>query len=108
VNLALLGGFDRRPIGPGWTRETFVAVLGGGEVDLTESPPQGEGHLRVVTVFGGLTLIVPTGTRVSMGGASILGGRTVNVQEGDGPATRLDAIAVFGGVEVREPKPGAP
>ena len=36
-----------------------------------------------------------------------LGGRTVNVQEGDGPAIRIEATAVFGGVEVREPKPGA-
>jgi len=53
-----------------------------------------------------MTLIVPAGTRVSMSGASILGGRTVNVSEGDGPAIRLRAIAVLGGIEVREPKPG--
>ena len=43
MNLALFGGFDRRPLGPGWTKETFVAILGGGEIDLTESPPGGEG-----------------------------------------------------------------
>jgi hypothetical protein len=107
MNLALFGGFDRRPIGPGWTKETFVAVFGGGEVDLTESPPEGEGQLTAFALFGGMTLIVPAGTRISMGGASIFGGRSVNVQEGDGPAIRLKAVAIFGGVEAREPKPGA-
>ena len=60
MNLALFGGFDRRPFGPGWTKETLVAVLGGGEVDLTESPPEGEGRLRVVAFLGGVEIIVPT------------------------------------------------
>lgn len=106
MNLALFGGFDRRPLGPGWKKETFVAIFGGGEVDLTDSPPDGEGSLKAVSVLGGMTLIVPAGTRISMSGASILGGRTVNVSEGDGPVIRLRAIAVLGGVEVREPKPG--
>jgi hypothetical protein len=32
VNLALFGGFDKRPLGPGWTTETTVAELGGVEV----------------------------------------------------------------------------
>jgi hypothetical protein len=41
VNLALLGGFDRRPIGPGWTRETFVAVLGGGAILALPDAPSG-------------------------------------------------------------------
>jgi hypothetical protein len=43
---------------------------------------------------------------VSLGGASIFGGRSVKVSEGAGPRIRLNAIAVFGGIEVREPKPG--
>jgi hypothetical protein len=107
MNLALFGGFDRRPLGPGWTKETFVAVFGGGEIDLTESPPEGEGKLTAVALFGGVTFIVPAGTRLSMGGASILGGRSVNVSEGDGPTIRLNAVAVLGGIEAREPKPGA-
>jgi hypothetical protein len=107
VNLALFGGFDRRPLAPGWKKETFLAIFGGGSVDLTESPPDGEGNLRVLSVFGGVTFIVPAGTRISMGGVSLFGGRTVNVREGDGPRIRLSATAVFGGVDVREPKPGA-
>jgi hypothetical protein len=107
VNLAFLGGFDRRPLGPGWKKETFVSVLGGGEIDLTDSPPDGEGHLRIVAVLGGATVIVPAGTRVFLSGASILGGRSVNVREGDGPVIRVNALALLGGIDVREPKPGA-
>jgi hypothetical protein len=106
MNLALFGGFDRRPLGPGWTKETFVAIFGGGDVDLTESPPAGDGKLTVFTFCGGVDFIVAPGTRISMSGASILGGRSVNVHEGDGPQIRLSATAILGGIEVREPKLG--
>ena len=107
MNLALFGGFDRRPIGPGWARETLVAVLGGGEVDLTASPPAGDGVLNAVAVLGGIDVIVPPGWSVTMAGLSLFGARSVNVQEGDGPRIRLNAYAILGGVEVKEPKPSA-
>ena len=54
MNVALFGGFDKRPIAPGWTKETFVAVFGGGDVDLTASPPEGEGRLTAFSLFGGI------------------------------------------------------
>lgn len=63
VNLALLGGLDRRPLGPGWTKEALVAIFGGGEVDLTESPPEGAGESRAVALLGAVRLIVPGGHR---------------------------------------------
>lgn len=106
MNLGLFGGFDKRPFGPGWTKETLVAVLGGGEVDLTASPPEGEGRLTAIALFGGIEILVPPGTSVSMSGASIFGGRSVKVSEGEGPKIRLRAIAIFGGVEVKEPGAG--
>ena len=39
MNLALFGGSDRRPLGLGWTKETFVASR--------------HATLRVVAIFGG-------------------------------------------------------
>ena len=47
---------------------------------------------------------MPPGWSVSMSGISLLGGRSVDVQEGDGPRIRLNAYAIFGGIEVKEPK----
>jgi hypothetical protein len=107
VNIALFGGFDKRPFGPGWKRETIVAVLGGGDIDLTESPPDGEGLLRVVAFLGGVDITVAPGTSVSLSGMSLFGGRSVNVQEGDGPRIKLNAIAIFGGVDVKEQEAGS-
>jgi hypothetical protein len=46
MNLAVLGGFGERPIPPGWTNETAVAILGGGDIDLTQSPPGESARLR--------------------------------------------------------------
>ena len=52
MNLALFGGSDRRPLGLGSTNETFGASSGGGEADLTGSPPGRQPTLRVVAIFG--------------------------------------------------------
>jgi hypothetical protein len=91
VNVAVFGGFDRRPLAAGWKRETLIGVLGGGTVDLTEAPPEGTGVLTAVALLG----------------LGLFGGRTVKVTGSGGPAIRLRAYAIFGGVEVREPKPDA-
>jgi hypothetical protein len=107
MNVAIFGGFDRRPFPPGWSKETLVAVLGGGEVDLSESPPAGVGVLTGVAVLGGIDLRVAAGTRVSMSGFSLFGGRSVNVREGDGPLIRMRLFAVFAGIEVKEYDPAA-
>lgn len=32
MNVAIFGGFGDRPLAPGWTKETAVAVFGGVEV----------------------------------------------------------------------------
>ena len=106
MNVALFGGFDKRPIAPGWKKETLVAVFGGGDVDLTASPPDGEGHLTAVAFLGGIDIAVAPETSVSLSGLSLFGGRTVNVREGSGPRIKLNAIAIFGGVNVKEREAG--
>lgn len=104
MNLALFGGFGKRPLAPGWGDETAVAIFGGGEIDLTASPPGPAARLTAVAVFGGIEITVPEGTRVALSGFGIFGGRDVRVVPGDGPELRLRAYAVFGGVEVRPPR----
>ena len=107
MNVAIFGGFDRRPFAPGWKKETLVAILGGGEVDLSESPPEGDGVLTAVAVLGGIELRVAPGSRISMSGFGLFGGRSVDVTAGYGPAIRMRLYAVFGGIEVKEQAPGS-
>jgi hypothetical protein len=102
MNIAILGGFEKRPFAPGWSKETVVAVLGGGELDLRSSPPADGATLRIFAFLGGVEVVLPPGTRVSLGGLSVLGGRSVKVEPGDGPKLRIGATAILGGIEVKE------
>jgi hypothetical protein len=106
VNVAIFGGLDKRPFAPGWTKETLLGIFGGGEVDLSASPPGPDAHLTAIAILGGFTIFVPPGTRVSVGGFGLLGGRSVKVsQTGDGPEIRMSLWTVLGGIEVKELKP---
>jgi hypothetical protein len=102
MNLAIFGGFSTPPFPSGWTKQTAVALLGGGELDLGASSPAPGAALTAVAVLGGIEIRVPPGTRVSMSGVSILGGREVKVTPGNGPELRVRAVAILGGVEVKE------
>ena len=101
MNWAILGGFGKVPFAPGWTRETAVAFLGGGELDLAASQPGAEAQLTAVAAFGGIDVLVPQGGRVSLSGLSLFGGRQLELEPGDGPLIRIRAYALFGGVNVK-------
>ena len=102
MNLALFGGFEKNVFAPGWTKETVVALFGGGTLDLRGASPAEGARLTGVAVFGGIDIVVAPGTRVSMSGASVFGGRTVKVEAGDGPAVAMKLVAVLGGIEVKD------
>ncbi len=104
MNLAMFGGFGKVPPPPGWRRQLAVAVLGGGELDLTHAEPAEDACLTAIALLGGIDIKVPEGTRVAMSGLSLLGGRDVKVPPGDGPTVRVRAVAVLGGVSVATPK----
>ncbi len=54
-------------------------------------------------VFGGASVRVPEGARVTIGGFAFLGGRRVEVSSReDGPAIRVNAYSVLGGLEIRD------
>jgi hypothetical protein len=104
MNVAVFGGFGHRPLGPGWKRETALAVFGGGEFDLSDAPPSEGARLVAIAVFGGISVEVAPGTRVTMHGFSFLGGREAAVVPGDGPELHVTAVAVLGGVSIEEKK----
>lgn len=101
MNVALFGGFGKAPLEPGWKRETALALLGGGDLDLGEVTPADDARLTAVAVFGGIDVRVPAGARIAMSGLSLFGGREVKVPPGDGPAIRIRAVAIFGGITIR-------
>jgi hypothetical protein len=105
MNIAILGGFGKRPLAPGWKRETAFAALGGGEFDLSDAPPGEGAKLIAIAVLGGMKVQVAPGTRVTMHGFSFLGGRDAVVAPGDGPELHVTAVAILGGVRIEEAKP---
>ena len=104
MNVAVFGGFGKRMLAPGWTKETAVAIAGGGEFDLTDVAPGEDAQLTAVAVFGGIDIVVDEGTQVTMSGFSLFGSREVTVVASDGPVLHVRAFALFGGVEVKPPK----
>ena len=102
MNIAILGNFGKRPLAPGWKRETAIAVLGGGEFDLSDAPAGEDARLTAVAVLGGIKLLVVPGTRITMEGFSFLGGRDALVAAGNGPELRVTAVAILGGVKIEE------
>lgn len=100
MNLALLGSFSDQPLGAGWTKETAVAFLGGGEFDLRQAEPGEAARLRAVSILGSIEIRVPRGSQVSMSGASIFGSRKVKAEQGEGPAFRISGWAIFGSIKV--------
>jgi len=103
MNLVIFGGLGRRPFPPGWTKETVIAIFGGGTLDLSMSQPGEGARLTAVAIFGGMSIVVPLGTKVSVSGFTLFGGREVKVsQVGDGPVIKMSLWVFLGGIEVKE------
>lgn len=84
-----------------------VAVMGGVEVDLREAevPPEGF-TLTATALMGGVEVIVPDDVAVEVGGLAFMGGREVTAVQPDdpyAPVVRVQAYALMGGVEIRNP-----
>jgi hypothetical protein len=105
MNIAILGGFGKRPLAPGWKRETALALLGGGEFDLSEAPATEGNQLTAIAGLGAIKIRVAPGTKVTMNGFSFLGGRDARVAPGEGPELHVTAVAILGGVRIEEKTP---
>ena len=86
---------------------TAIAAYGGVELDLRQAElAAGGATLRLLAVFGGVSLLVPDGWNVEMKTTAILGGaekRTTPTDElpAAAPELTIEVTAVFGGVAVR-------
>jgi len=66
-------------------------------------------ELTAVAILGGVKVILPPGTHVSVSGMALLGGRDVKVsQVGQGPEVKMSLWSFLGGIEVTESEPTIP
>ena len=107
MNISLFGATKTVAHVPPREGAIFVAVLGGTEVDLSRVILPESLRISALAVLGGVKLIVPHGTEVTLQGGSLFGGREFKPQPeyvSDGRRTRLTltSLAVLGGIEVVE------
>jgi DUF1707 SHOCT-like domain len=85
-------------------RETrVVAILGSCQLDLTTADLEPVTEIMVVSLLGGVEILVPEGVGVDLGGFALLGAledRTTGHPHG-GPVVRVTSRALLGGVTVR-------
>ncbi|WP_435194595.1 DUF1707 SHOCT-like domain-containing protein [Streptomyces sp. NRRL F-5630] len=102
---ALFGGFARRGRWAVGKVFTAFAMWGGGEIDLREADFEDrETVLRCLTIWGGISVVVPPELRVRVSGVGIMGGFGGD-QLFDGPPgspqVTVTGFALMGGVNVQ-------
>lgn len=86
-----------------------TAVFGGATLDLRESHIDETADVDAFVLFGGATVLVPKDWRVAVTGLPIFGGyedkTSADGAAPDAPLLKVNATAIFGGVEiVNDPK----
>src|SRR5215210_7316555 len=107
MNIAVFGGVQDRPVVVPGDGEQLIAAFGGVDLDLSGLRLPESLRLSALAVMGGIKVIVPRGTDVVLSGFSLMGGRQFRPQpdrspEGIRSVLYLNAVAIMGGVEVRE------
>lgn len=88
----------------------LTAIFGGITLDLRNARPAPEGaSVNATAAFGGIDVLVPKGWRISVRSTPIFGGlddKTDHSQPPpiDAPTLHIDAVALFGGVEIKHQK----
>jgi hypothetical protein len=110
--LAVMGGTERKGTWRPARQIQAVAFWGGLALDFREAQfAPGVTEVTVLALMGGVDIIVPPGLRVECEGLGVMGGFDQLSQEGDlhdpaRPTLRVNGLAVMGGIEVTERRPG--
>jgi hypothetical protein len=110
--LAVMGGTRR--IGSWSVPRTLnvVSVMGGSQLDFREARlPAGVIEVRVLSVMGGVEIIVPPHLAVEASGAAVMGGfehveRVPMSPDPAAPLLRVTGLAMMGGVHIETRLPG--
>ncbi len=79
------------------------AIFGSVELDLRDAKLDAETPIKICSIFGGVTLIVPKNVNVDVKSIPIFGGVDCTVRK-DNNAKKtiyIEAVAIFGGVDIK-------
>jgi hypothetical protein len=105
--VAIFGGFKRQFTGDDFRGASYVAIFGGGEIDLRRAQMQVDvAVIEVSAIFGGFEVKVPTNWLVVNEVTGIFGGTgdETLAPSPDAPGTKrlvMRGTAVFGGVGIK-------
>ncbi len=118
AHFAVMSGINLKS--PGWKLESgsFIAFMGGADIDMTvASIPEELVELNLTAVMGGIDIRVPAGLEVEFEGTAILGGIDFLAEESggllasrrflqsgtfeDGKKLVIRGTAVMGGIEIK-------
>jgi predicted membrane protein len=102
---SIFGGSKRRIFSKNFRGGQMTAVFGGSDLDLSQADIQGTVVVDVVSVFGGVKLIVPANWEVKSDISAILGGVEDKRRDPNAfsPEKKLvlTGVCLFGGVEIK-------
>lgn len=109
TGLSVLGAGKTGTRSKAFRRAAVTAVFGGLTLDLAEAEVSPEGARVSATVaFGGIDVIVPHGWRVVVKGIPLFGGWDDTTARtpvpADAPRLEIQALVLFGGLEVKHPR----
>lgn len=88
----------------------LTAIFGGITLDLRDAEPAPDGaSINATVAFGGIDILVPRGWRISVRSTPIFGGVEDKTDHSPPPPSdaltvHVDAVCVFGGVDVKHEK----
>lgn len=105
--ISVMGSTERKG---SWTPPrtlTALSVWGGATLDFREATfATPEVSVRLLTVMGGVDIIVPPGVRVEWNGIAIMGGVSIDTTgdppDSDAPVIRVSGLVCMGGVDIVE------
>ena len=106
--VAAMGGRVFRSMSDELTDGAALAFMGGIELDLSEATITSDATLKLRAIMGGIDVKVPPAWRVEVASTTFMGGvgnATNPDLPGAGPLLIVNALAVAGGVSIRESMP---
>ncbi|MBI5105422.1 MAG: hypothetical protein HZB46_10675 [Solirubrobacterales bacterium] len=103
---AVFGGTKLRSDSQAFRGAWLTAIFGGVTLDLRGArPAPGGATVNTTSAFGGVTLLVPRGWRITTRCVPIFGGAEDKTEHealaDDAPVLSVDAVSLFGGVDIK-------
>ncbi|MFN7260854.1 MAG: DUF4288 domain-containing protein, partial [Cyclobacteriaceae bacterium] len=102
---SIFGGSNRKIFSKNFKGGQMTAIFGGSDLDLSQADIQGPVVVDVVSIFGGVKLIVPANWEVKTNISAILGGVEDKRKDPSSfsPEKKLvlTGVCMFGGVEIK-------